>query len=199
MRRLVACLLVPVWGARRSVFFLLSTTPSRTHRLPQTLRAMDAQTLRPTRVILTVPSVYKSLPAPLRIPDVGGARLSALLEVHRIARDAGPLNKYFGVGRVEDDDAVVVVGKAGVHYAPTFVEDLVEALQSHDPGTVVVASQLGDDFGRLSPGVVAQGGVACYARQLRQMFVKYALGPPRACYHADDALATHYFKRSRGD
>ena len=186
----------------RQVFFLMSSTPSRAHRLTMTLRAMDNQTLRPTRVILSIPRTYERFPGQAyRVPDTGGAHLSALLEVHRIPWDAGPLCKYFGVTRIADDDAFVVVGDDDVDYAPTFVEDLVVALDVHPRGTSVVASQLDDKFGRLSPGVMAYGGVACRARQLRSLAERYARpgAAPRTCFHADDVLVTYFFKWTRGD
>lgn len=172
------------------VYFLFTSTPTRSHRLAKIMDIMDKQTLRPTRVILSIPHSYSRFENTYNVTSS-----HELLLVNYLASDAGPLSKYFGVSKVPQDDSVVVVGDDDVDYADTFVEDYLNAVVTSQDAHSVFVSQFDNGFGSLSPGLMAYAGVSCYAKQLRSFVHNFQrIRVPSPCYLADDVVATHYFK-----
>ena len=112
-----------------------------------------------------------------------------------LSEDSGPLSKYLGVTQVTEDNTIVIIGDDDVDYGVTFIEDFVASLVSRQGMNAVVTAQFDNTFGRLSPGVMAFAGVACYAKHLRRLVNRVLKVPaPRQCFLADDVVVTHYFK-----
>ena len=177
------------------VYFMLTSTPARAHRLPQLLNVMRKQTRRPDRVILSIPNTYSRFSSPY----VLSSGHDPLLIVNHLAHDAGPVSKYLGVMMVRENNAMIIIGDDDVDYGTTFIEDFITALRERRDMNAVVTGNFDRSFGRLSPGVMAFAGVGCYAKQLRRLVRRVLQRPvPAQCFLADDVVATHYFKIVNG-
>lgn len=183
------------------VYFLLTSTPDRSERVPLLISTLRNQTLVPTRVILTVatrynPSRFKSPTFVLPPELVRDSSLNDWLTVHQLGDDKGPLSKYFGVGSIADKDdpsgkaaPIAVVGDDDVFYGKTFVEDYACAVAAA-PLDTIFSSGIDLDCGYLRGCVMGFKGVAMRAALLRRLS-SYSSWP-HACFTADDVIITYY-------
>ena len=192
------------------MYFLLTSTPDRSARLPSLLDTLRRQTLMPTRVILTIARRYDATrfrnPA-FEMPSAVFRSSASLprLDVHTIDTDRGPLSKYFGVNASAIDaidsphtrlsarsHAIAVVGDDDMFYGTTFVEDYACAVARAPAGTVF-SSGIDFDCGKLRTCVMGFRGVAMRVPMLAALPSMNAW--PHECLLADDVVITYYLVR----
>ena len=115
------------------VYFLLSSTPDRSARLPRVLDTMRRQSLQPAAIVLSIASTYNTSRFTHSSYTIAPEILNQQprLLVHTVPRDLGPITKYAGINYLLAHlqpaslvrRAIVVVGDDDVFYGSSFIED----------------------------------------------------------------------------
>ena len=195
-----------------SVYFLLTSTPDRASRLPRVFETLQAQTLQPKGVILTVArryntSRFSSETFPERSLVYTLPARSALTPlvptIYYVAEDKGPLLKYYGATRMLAEEpgswlfagtrhassAIVVIGDDDVFYGSTFLEDFACSVHS-GPANTVYSNQIDADCKWLGGCVMGFRGVAMRASMLEGLEATFL--SPSECFLADDVAITYW-------
>lgn len=180
-----------------SVFFLLSTTPSRSFRLQQVVSMMQHQSQSPAAVVLSVPKTYRrfhsrvEIPIELTLSPKSDRRPS--LQINLIQTDAGPITKYFGATGLANE-SIVIVGDDDIIFGRSFIKDYATAVKSSPWGTVFSAGSDRSCGPALGPCVMGFKGVALRAGMLHGI---ERIRIPQECFLADDVFITYFFRRVR--
>lgn len=136
----VSCVLASA-SARSPVYVSMTTTPTRIGKIAPVLDSIAAQTVRPDRIFLHVPRVFRRDSSTYDIPEF--VTSNPLVVVNR-CEDYGPATKILPmISAISDPEAVLISIDDDVVYHPTFVETLLRYSEAY-PEAVISGTTYGD-------------------------------------------------------
>lgn len=193
--------------AQREVYVSMTTSPKRINSIEKTINCMMNQTLKPTQIILNLPTVFKR-------DNTSFGQLPGFITANprikiNFTEDIGPATKILpSIKVIANPEAFVLSVDDDIYYPPDLLKAYVEAAESFDQDVVIsnaydvaskktICNKANECFSERN---LLQGYAAVLYRQrfLSDMNydILYDKEKADACYRGDDYfLSNHIHKK----
>lgn len=177
------------------IIITISTSPKRLDNIKETLDSMLNQTIKPTKIFINVPHVFKRSNETYdnnKLENI--QKLDSKIQINR-CEDKGPITKVLETLKlITNPDSIIIIMDDDINYNNDVIEKLISELQNN-PETVIA----GNVFEHENINIVEGYKSICFKRKIFKddfyEFVNKSISYIH-CYKSDDFIISHYLNKN---
>lgn len=184
-------------SSNQNIIISMTTSPTRIDKIEHILETFNNQTVKPTKLILNLPFVFKRTQQTFdNIPSF--ISKYSFVDINR-CEDIGPCTKIIPTVELFNNqpETIIISIDDDIAYTNTFIETFLE-YSNKNPNAVIT----GQSFLRIPKSnqaklVEGYSGVLYKQKFLKNFDIEQLKQYPKVCYFADDFILSNYLLKNK--